>query len=145
MSNFYVGQRVRIVSDSFKNDPHNLPIGSVHVISAITPPIPFEEFPAEIKATMMFTGQEPFDLPERAHIKTGFDPFNDFANVVYEDLEPVEHARGRKIRMTDDDIADGYSRGDVFKVFEYDGELVFEDRDGDIRPLESHEYVFLDY
>jgi len=71
MSNFKPGQKIRIIGDTFQQDPHGLEIGSVHTIDSINEATKFEEMPPHIQLALLFQGIEKFDLPERIHIKTG--------------------------------------------------------------------------
>jgi hypothetical protein len=139
MSKFQVGQKVRVIADTFKHDPHNLPIGSEYVIERINPATKFEEFPPFIQFMAALSGRAGVDIPERLHVKTG-EGEEDYANLVVEDVELVNKINGKKIRMLEDDFGDGYQKGDVFEVFwsELDKQYFFTDRDGDIRPLEAH-------
>lgn len=50
-------------------------------------------------------------------------------------------AKPKAIKMTKDDWADGYSKGDIFEL-EEDGDS-FIDRDGDTRSLDAHEFSYL--
>jgi hypothetical protein len=141
MKNFKKGQKVRVIADTFKHDPHGLEIGSVHVVESVSPATPFKNFPPLVQLMTMLEGKQPYDLPERIHVRYG-EGFHDYANIVFEDVELVTDD-GVKVRMLDDDFTDGYKKGDVFTVYEEDGDLWFEDKDGDARLLEGQEYEFI--
>lgn len=177
---FQPGQKVRIVADSFKNDPHELQLGSVYEIEFITPPVKYEEFPPITRMMMKLEGMEEFDLPARVHVQYGVYE-TDYANIVFEDVELVSDDTSltfdpseyvdvtdtnelqkfvmefmesqqsptavkvpSKVRILEDDFWDGFSHGDEFEVFQTDdGDLMFEDLDGDSRHVEdfTHEII----
>jgi hypothetical protein len=141
MSKFQVGQKIRVIGDTFKQDPHGLPIGSEYVIERINPATKFNEFPPFIKLMMSLQGKAGTDLPERVHVKTGDGP-DEYANLVLEDIELVVELHGKKARMLEDDFVDGYRKGDVFEIVWSDSEeeYIFFDREGDPRPLSVHEH-----
>ncbi|MGG3561634.1 hypothetical protein ABES03_08520 [Neobacillus rhizosphaerae] len=144
MSKFQAGQKVRVIGDSFKADPHNLPVGSVFVVESISPATPFKEFPPLMQLMFAMKGIKPYDLPERVHVKTGDNPFQDFANIVFEDLEMVEDYSGKRVRMLEDDWAEGYGVGDVFEVHvDSEEQAYFIDKDGDVRLLADHEHEII--
>jgi hypothetical protein len=138
MNKFKAGQKVRVIGDTFKADPHGLEVGSVYEIDSISKATSFNEFPPHVKLMFLVSGIKPYDLPERVHVKTGAG-LHDYANLVFEDVELIAEA-GQKVRMLEDDFAEGYLKGDVFETFEENGSLYFYDRDGDIRPLEVQAY-----
>ncbi|MEH7116929.1 hypothetical protein V7128_05805 [Neobacillus vireti] len=145
MKKFQAGQKVRVIADTFKADPHGLEIGSVYTIESISPATKFKELPPMMQFIFAVGGMANVDVPERIHVKTGADPMKDYANLVFDDVELVEETHdlnGKKIRMLDDDFCDGYFKGDIFEVFwsESEGEYLFKDRVGDPRPLDCHEY-----
>lgn len=139
MAKFKIGQKVRIIADTFTNDPHELPIGTEGTIQHIHEATPASDMGhLEVAYLKEVVGMEPFDVPERYVVSTGDSFFDLFGNVVAEDITALE-GEGMKVRMLETDI--GYEKGDVFVVFEdEDGEFVFHDRDGDERTLEYHEY-----
>jgi hypothetical protein len=142
MSKFQVGQKVRVIGDTFKQDPHNVEIGTVVEVHSISPEVPFEQFDPFMKLLFAMNGIEPFDLPERVHVKLGDNEFEDYANLIFEDVELVEDDGKFKVRMLEDDVADGYFEGDVLEAYyspEHE-EYVFVDCDGDERPLDVHEH-----
>jgi hypothetical protein len=136
---FKVGQKVRVVGDTFTQDPHGLEVGAVYEVHSISPATPFKEFPPLLQLIFAIEGIEPHDLPERVHVKTG-DGDMDFANLVFADVEAVEATRQR-VRMLEDDFFDGYSEGDEFDVlYDLEGEAFFHDHDGDARFLVDQEH-----
>lgn len=145
MTKFKVGQKVRVVADSFKADPRGLDIGSVYTIESISLATPFNESPQMAKLVFALRGQAVYDLPECNHVKTGDNPLTDYANIVFEDIELVDDLEGKKIRMLEDDIVKSYMKGDVFEIrwSEDTEEYVFFDREGYPRPLDvyAHEVI----
>jgi hypothetical protein len=137
---FHAGQKVRIIGDTFEADPHMLPIGEVFTVESISPATKFEDFPPMIQFIIAIEGLPETDLPERVHIRFG-DGFEDFGNVVFEDLEPVE----ARVKMLEDDFFDGYSEGDEFEVqYDDEGDGFFTDKDGDTRFLVDHEHEIIE-
>lgn len=157
MTNLTKGSTIKIVGDTFKADPHNLPIGSIHKVLDIHDAVRFDEFPPHIKLAFLFEGKEPFDLPKRAFVRYGTRE-DEFANIVLEDLEVVdglevdstqdysstplsEVSDGDTVEMLEDDYCDAFEGGQKFEVFrDSDGELSFIDNDGDARSLDGKEF-----
>lgn len=139
MKNFEVGQKVRVVGDTFKHDPHGVPVGEEVDIEKIIPEIPFEEFPPMIKLVFAMSGRrEKFDLPTRARVKYGEVGFT---NIPLTDIEPVSY-EPKKVRMLEDDFFEGYEEGDILEAFysETKDEYMFTDKDGDVRFLVDHNH-----
>jgi hypothetical protein len=135
------GQKVRIIGDTFTQDPHLLEIGSVYEVHSISPATEFKDFPPLLQFIFAVEGIEPHDLPERVHVKTG-DGEMDFANIVLEDVEVIDGIK--RVRMLEDDFFDGYSEGDEFDVlFDEEGDGFFHDHDGDVRFLVDHEHEII--
>ncbi len=139
---YRVGQKIRVIGDTFVHDPHELEIGSVHTIEDIYPAIPFDEIPIPIQLFIIMENGTPYDLPPRVHVVYG-DGEEDYANLVFEDIEPYEDKI--RVRLDEDDYADGFGKGyTVDAIFDEEvGEHVFEDMDGDKRALESFKYTIL--
>jgi hypothetical protein len=141
---FQAGQKVRVIGDTFKNDPHGLPIGKIVEVHSISPATPFSEFDPLMRLVFAMNGIEPFDLPERVHVKLSDDDM-DFTNIVFEDVEVAEVTVPKKIRMLEDCVCDGFTAGDVLDVEVLsDGELVFIDLDGDERSLEAYDHEIVE-
>jgi hypothetical protein len=141
---FKVGQKVRVVGDTFKQDPHGLEVGAVYEVHSISPATPFNEFPPLLQLIFAIEGIEPHDLPERVHVKTG-DGDMDFANLVFADVQLCECEAPKLVRMLEDCFLDGYEEGDVFEVhYDEDGDSYFIDNDGDERSLDAHEHEIIE-
>lgn len=126
LNNFKAGQKIRVVGDSFKNDPHGLAVGTEWTVDHVIPPTPFKSFPPIVQLQFALQGIKPYDLPARVHVKTGNNPMRDYANLVLEDVElVVEPEEGVRVRMLEEDLSGGFSFGDEFEIYKEDGELVF--------------------
>ncbi|UKL30026.1 hypothetical protein [Bacillus phage PK2] len=137
---YKVGQKVRVIGDTFKADPHGLKTGEVYTIESISPATKFEEFPPLVKLIYAMEGLPKVDLPPRVHVKTG-DGELDYANLVFEDVELVSSNR---VRMLEDDFFDGYSEGDEFNVlYDDEGDGFIVDHEGDARFLVDHAHEFI--
>lgn len=136
-----VGQRIIITGDSFELDPHELEIGSVHIIEAINPATDKENLSSMEELLLAMTGGEPFDIPVRVRVQFGPD-FLDYANVPFEDFSIIEQGVELKVRMMEDDELDGFNKGEVY-VATYEEDVcdyVFTDADGDQRVLSDHKH-----
>lgn len=136
MNQFQVGQKIRVVADTFEKDPHGLPIGSVYTIEKINRPFQFHKLDNLTKLLFMSRGVN-FDIPPRVQVRT---EEGNALRLTFDDIVPYKDEKGKTIRLLEDDLADGFQTGDEFVVFEHEGDLVFEDRDGDIRPIEPYKY-----
>jgi hypothetical protein len=141
MSKFQVGQKVRVISDTFEADPHGRKIGEVHTIQEVQPATPWEEFPTMVRLLFAMQGKENIDLPERYLVRFGPDE-NDYTNFVDEDIELVEKEQGKtiQIEMLEDGWLEEYEEGQQFTATlnPDDGRYYFIDNDGDTRPVDAH-------
>lgn len=148
---FKAGQKIRVIADTFEKDTHGLPIGSIHTIDTIKPPVKFEELDPFMQLMLAMEGMENLDLPSRIHVRTG-NGHNDFANLVFADVELVSEdaveapkTKTIQVRMLEDDICEGFYDGDVFTAT-YDekfDEYTFIDNDGDSRSLSAQEHEII--
>jgi hypothetical protein len=142
MSKIQVGSKVRVIGDSFQADPHGMEIGSVHEVVEVHDSVEWNEFPPLVQFIFAMQGQEGVDLPTRYMVRYGPDIENDYANFVETDIELVEEETKEpfRVRLLEDDFADGYSIGDEFEAFwsSSEEEWLFFDNDGDARPLDVH-------
>lgn len=139
-----VGQKIRIIGDTFEQDPHQLDIGSVYNIDAVNPATKKEDLGPMEELLLSMLGEEPFDIPARVRVQFGPDVM-EYANVPFEDFEIVEQDAELKVRMLQDDGLGGFKKGEVFKARyeEYVEEYVFTDKDGDERFVSDHEHEVL--
>jgi hypothetical protein len=145
-NNFKKGQTVRIIGDNFTTDQHGFENGTLGIIEEFVPFTPFEELPPFVQLIYALGGDEGVDLPARIHLHI-LDEDGDiidemdggFANVLPEDIEPIAQG-GQQIVLLEDDIAEGFDKGDVFETHVFDGEVVFTDKDGDYRRVENFEH-----
>lgn len=144
MNNFKIGQKVKIIGDSFAPDTHDFENGTIGIVEELVPATKFEDLPPVVQFLFAINGQDGLDLPERVHLSIlnsdGEKDDEHFANVIPTDIVP-EVQEGVRVRLLEDDFADGFQSGDEFDVIvDEDDDPMFVDNDGDERYLENFNY-----
>ena len=148
------GARIRIIADTMKEDPHELPIGSEWIVEDFVPACKFEDLPKEAQFMIRMASEDHrgHDIPDRVHVITGED-WLDYANIPVTDLIVLEgevtleegESLEIKVRMTEDDYFEAFKAGDTFTAwYEEDTHgYVFPDNDGDLREVSEVKYVIV--
>lgn len=155
------GDLVLVTGNTFNLDPHLHEIGEVVEIEMVIPEV--EDVTKVAPLIYLLSGGEITSLPKRYRSKgtnlvvedyvvleevpqrgnrAAFLDVAEYDGKLYtveHDLNPTE---GDLIVMLEEDYAEGFEAGDVFRVQD-DNELIFIDNDGDYRDLDGREYAVL--
>lgn len=140
---YKAGQKVRVIGDSFKQDPHGVETGTVLEVVRINEAVKFEDIPPMVKLLMAMSGMtEKIDIPERVHALT---EDGDKVNLVFADVELAEAPKKIQVKMLEDDFLGDYSEGDVFEATYSTTEeaYFFIDNNGDLRWTDDQEHEVL--